>query len=123
MSRVTAEWIGKTDDAKAPPRVQLRTFLRFKGRCVACETMITRRRDWQLDHKVALINGGENRESNLQLLCTGCHRKKTRADVAAKAATSKTQKRHLGIKTTKCPMPGSRDSKWKKHMDGRVSRR
>jgi hypothetical protein len=30
---------------------------------------------------------------------------------------------HLGAKTSKRPMPGSRASGLKKHMDGRVSKR
>ena len=31
--RSVAEWIGKTDNAKAPNRVRLRVFLRYDGKC------------------------------------------------------------------------------------------
>lgn len=66
MSRQTDEWIGKTDDTKPPPRVYLRRFLKFDGRCqCGCGRLIRPTEQWQLDHAIALINGGENRESNL----------------------------------------------------------
>lgn len=35
----------------------------------------------QVDHKVALINGGTNDDTNLWLLCVPCHDTKTRLDL------------------------------------------
>jgi 5-methylcytosine-specific restriction endonuclease McrA len=32
---------------------------------------------YEVDHRVALFNGGSNDESNLVALCPHCHRKKT----------------------------------------------
>jgi 5-methylcytosine-specific restriction protein A len=32
---------------------------------------------WELDHVVPLIDGGSHEDSNLQTLCTPCHKKKT----------------------------------------------
>ena len=34
--RTVPEWIGKTPDTPAPPRVRLRIFETFGGRCAIC---------------------------------------------------------------------------------------
>ena len=84
MSRTTAEWIGKSDDAMPPPRVRLRIFRRFNGKCQECGLPISGKR-WICDHRIALINGGENREKNLGPIHETCNKTKTAADVAEKS--------------------------------------
>ena len=54
---------------------------------------------WQADHKIALINGGENRESNLFPALIGPHKEKTKADVAEKARIASMAKKHIGATT------------------------
>jgi 5-methylcytosine-specific restriction protein A len=121
-ARSVPEWIGKTPDTPAPPRVRLRVFEAFGGRCAICGCKIGATVKWALDHIIALINGGENRESNLQPICDGCHKIKTRADVAEKSKTSRIREKYLGIRPHRSrPMPGSRQSKWKRCMDGTVT--
>jgi 5-methylcytosine-specific restriction protein A len=119
MSRTVKEWIGKTDDTPVPARVRMRVFDRFKGNCGICTVAITSKR-WICDHREALINGGENRERNLQPIHEACDRTvKTPSDVATKSATSKMRMAHLGIKKRKGrPMPGSRDSPIKMKIRG-----
>lgn len=65
MARAVVEWIGKTDDTPAPPRVRLRIFIREDGVCKLSGRRILVGEPWQLDHEIAIINGGKNRESNL----------------------------------------------------------
>ena len=97
--RETAEWIGSHDDAAIPPRVQVRVFGRDGGRCKICTRKVgVGGEPFQMDHRIALVNGGSHRESNLQLICTECHKAKTKQDVAVKAKTARVRKRHLGIK-------------------------
>ena len=103
MSRSVDEWVGQSDDTRVPPRVELRVFLAGGGRCAHCTVKLHRRKDWHLDHQIALINGGENRESNLQIVCTGCHKDKTRSDVAAKAKAARVRLRYVGIKGWNTP--------------------
>lgn len=94
--RKVKEWIGKTDDTAIPLRVKLRIFELYDGCCAICTKAIMLRPAY--DHTVALCNGGENRESNLRLLCVSpCHSEKTRADVAEKAKVNRVRKKHLGI--------------------------
>lgn len=101
MSRSVDEWIGKTDDSPIPPRVRLRVFKKYGGKCYLSGIKITPSDKWDCDHIVSLINGGENRESNLAPALKAKHKEKTKADVAMKAKVDRIQKKMLGIKTNK----------------------
>ncbi len=98
MARSVPEWIGRTDDAKVPPRVRLRIFEREGGKCHLSGRKIMPGDPWDLDHKVALINGGEHRESNLFPALRDKHREKTKQDVAQKAISARVRSKHLGIR-------------------------
>lgn len=124
MSRKLPEWIGKNDDSPISPRVKLRVFEKALGRCNNCGGFIHAGSKPAYDHIIALVNGGQNRESNLQLLCGLCHRAKTGVDIAEKAIVYRKKAKHLGIKLRKSrPIPGSRASGLKKGFDGIVRRR
>lgn len=96
--RALPEWIGSSPDAKVPSRVRLRIFDREGGRCHLSGRKIAAGEPWDLDHKVALINGGEHRESNLFPALRDKHREKTAADVAEKAEIRSLRSAHLGIR-------------------------
>jgi 5-methylcytosine-specific restriction endonuclease McrA len=98
MSRSTEEWIGKTDDAKIPPRVRLRVFERHGGICHISGRRIQAGEAWECDHIIALINGGEHRETNLAPALAAPHKAKTKLDVAQKARTTRKRQKYLGIK-------------------------
>lgn len=94
MSRALPEWIGHTPDTAIPDRVKLRVHDRAEGKCKKCDQPA---RPAEYDHAIPLIIGGENRETNLQLLCVPCHKAKTALDVKIKAKVARVRKRHLGI--------------------------
>ncbi len=96
MTRKLPEWIGKTDDTKPPPRVRLRVFDHHMGICHLSGIKIMPGDVWECDHIIALINGGENRESNLAPALKAKHRIKTDRDVAEKAAIAKKRAKHIG---------------------------
>lgn len=123
MSRSTPEWIGESDDQAIPARVKIRVFDAFGGRCAICTLKIAGKFRPAYDHVTALINGGENRETNLQLLCVPCHAGKTKTDVAEKSVLARKRAKHLGLKSKGRTMPGSRASGLKKLIDGTVVRR
>lgn len=106
MSRATKEWIGDSDDQRAPARVRVRIFDRAGGKCHICSQPIVGKK-WALDHVKALINGGENRELNLQPVHVACHAAKTREDVAEKAAVAAKRKKHLNIIDNPKPLQGA----------------
>lgn len=101
--RSVDEWIGKTDDSPIPPRVRLRIFERTHGHCCRCGVRIVGAK-WQADHITALINGGENRETNLQTLCLPCHSLKTKKDVKQKSKSYRIRLKDAGIKRKKRKM-------------------
>jgi len=118
--RKVPEWIGKTPDTKIPPRVILRVLEAYGGKCAETGVKIRAGGGWQMDHIIALANGGENRETNLQPLITVAHKEKTAGDVAQKAKDRRVKSKHLSIHKPKSIMAGSKASKWKRKVDGTV---
>jgi len=53
---------------------------------------------WQLDHVIALINGGKHDEANLAPICIPCHREKNRLDIGIKSKIAAVKARHTGVK-------------------------
>lgn len=95
MSRTVPEWIGKHPDEKIPPRVRLRVWERHHGKCHITGRKILVGDKWDIDHIVALVNGGEHRESNLAPALQFAHREKTAADVAEKARVRSIKTKHI----------------------------
>lgn len=98
-------------------------FLDQGGRCYICGLAV--RGDWEAEHPIALENGGAA-DQPLMVVCEPCHKPKTARDhgMAAKAravAVAATVPRRYRRKTR--PMPGSKDSGWKKPMNGPPVRR
>lgn len=104
MARTTDEWIGATDETRAPPRVRTRVFDRHNGCCYLCGLKIDGKK-WALDHEKALINGGENREANLRPVHIKCHAVKTAADVKEKAKVAKVRGKYIGAIRPKQTIP------------------
>jgi len=106
MPRSVVEWVGKNDDTPIPPRVKARVLERFFYTCTECFLHpLSGVNRPEFDHEKALINGGENRESNIRLLCRRCHGLKTKADVAEKSKVSRIRKKHLGLTRPKRKIP------------------
>lgn len=95
--RSVPEWIGSSPDAAIPPRVKARVFLAHDGKCHRSGRKIRPGEAWQCDHVIAIINGGQNRESNLAPILTDPHTAKTSEDVAIKSKTARMRAKHLGI--------------------------
>lgn len=111
MVRSTPEWGPKPDDTPIPPRVKVRIAKRANYTCQECGIRAV---PGHADHIQALINGGENRESNLQWICVPCHKRKTKADLATKSRAAKRQKRMA--------LPKEPKMKVGRGMDGRPRR-
>lgn len=123
MTRSVKEWIGKTDDTPVPPRVRDRVFQAKGGKCHKCGRPINPHKPWTCEHVIAIINGGANREKNLDCTCEFCLPEKNAADVAEKSKTYAMRSKHLGIKPRQSrPLPGTRASGWRRRMNGTVER-
>ncbi|MCJ8518970.1 5-methylcytosine-specific restriction endonuclease McrA [Pseudorhizobium tarimense] len=120
MARSVEEWIGKTDDTKVPPRVRLRIFERENGICHLTGQKIQPGDEWDLEHKVALILGGQHRETNLFPALQEAHRRKTAMEMKVKSKIARVKKKHLGITKPKSSLSHTR---FKRLMDGTVVNR
>lgn len=124
MSRAVPEWWGATDDTPAPPRVRARVFLAHGGVCHLTGRKIAPGERWELDHVVALINGGENRESNLAPALVAAHKAKTAQDVAQKAKDARVRAKHIGAApASRNPIPGGKGGRFKRKINGEVVER
>jgi 5-methylcytosine-specific restriction protein A len=119
MTRTVEEWRGATPDTPPPPRVRVRVFDAKGGRCHMCGRKIPAGERWTCEHVVAIINGGENRERNLDVTCCWCLPIKNGRDVALKSDTYDKRRKHLGVRKPS-RFPGSRDSGLKKKINGSV---
>jgi len=115
MARDVQEWIGRTHDTKAPPRVRQRCFDKSKGTCHLCKLPIKTGESWELDHVKALINGGENRETNLAPAHSHCHLAKTKGDVAEKKKVHRVRGKHIGAARPKQSIRSAPFPKSEKH--------
>jgi 5-methylcytosine-specific restriction endonuclease McrA len=104
--RTRPEWIGKNDDAAIPSWVRVRVFEKYGGIC-----QLTSKRlmagEYDLDHIIALADGGEHRESNLWPVLRKEHRKKTAVENKLRAKVKRTMLKHFQ------PRP---ESKWPKRQ-------
>lgn len=96
MTRSVSEWIAKHDDQKVPPRVRQRVFDREGGICHLSGRKIVPGERWELEHKIALIAGGQHRESNLFPALVEPHKRKTAAEMKVKAKVAAVRKKHIG---------------------------
>lgn len=96
MTRSVPEWIGKSDDDPIPPRVKLRVWEACGGVCALSGRKIRPGEAWQVDHRVALILGGQHREANLQIVLADAHKVKTAAEMAVKSKVARIAAKHAG---------------------------
>jgi len=91
------------------------------GICVLCHQKIDGVRDaWFIEHIRALELGGSHTEGNLGPAHYSCKAGKDAKDHSAAAKAKSVKARHLGIRIPRHVLPGSRASKWKKTMSGKV---
>lgn len=87
-----------------------------------CNASLTR--GVEFDHRIPDGLGGEPTLENCIAICCDCHRYKTKNDVSRIAKMKRQRDRNMGIKKRKGPpMAGSRDSLFKRKMDGTIERR
>ena len=79
---------------------------------------------WRADHIRRHAEGGLETAENLWPICEICDREDKAPDDTSEVAKGKrVYEQNYGIRVSRNPMPGSKRSVFKKHMDGRVSRR
>lgn len=90
------------------------------GTCCICGLQIQGKR-FVVEHVKPLWLGGADNDSNRRPAHERCAIDKTTSEAPVKAKTDRQRANYLGIrKATSRPLPGSRNSKFKKRMDGTV---
>jgi 5-methylcytosine-specific restriction protein A len=85
QAKVRGLWQGKTDPRRLPMCGSASSSV-TGGVCHIAKRNIMAGELWDLDHVIALINSGKNRETNLAPALRDKHREKTKADVAEKSS-------------------------------------
>ena len=118
------EDVGTTKRKNMTPRMRLKVWEAHKGMCALCGGKIDGVRErWIVEHLRALELGGEDTEANMAPAHEACAMAKTsgkNGDHAMAAKAKRVKTKHLGIKKSKNPLPGSKGSKWKKKINGAV---
>jgi 5-methylcytosine-specific restriction endonuclease McrA len=114
-----------------PREARRRVRRRDRGVCAACgtDTLALRRRIrgpgstrklrelgyrprkslWELDHVVPLIEGGGHELSNLQTLCTPCHKRKTAQEATARRAARTEREEEDVLRAAEAALARSRE--------------
>ncbi len=112
--------VGTTPRGPMSGARRLRIWEAHKGRCVICRRKIDGVREaWTVEHIRALGLGGSDTDDNCGPAHEDCRRKKDKIDVASIAKAKRMKIRHLGIRK-RSTFPCSKESKFKKRMDGTV---
>ena len=104
-----------------PTKIKVAAFEKCNGKCQKCGVKILS--GAQYDHVLPDWLGGEPTIENCEVLCSPCHRIKTKKDVAMIAKAKRVRAKHIGADRPKSVMPGSKQSKWKRTLDGRTIQR
>jgi len=76
------------------------------------------------DHRVPAELGGDNSLNNCVVLCKSCHSLKTQNDVKEIVRMRRAVERHYGARPpSRRPIPGSKNTPFKKKFGGKVERR
>jgi 5-methylcytosine-specific restriction protein A len=96
LPRSIPEWIGRTDDSMPPVSVYDRLWRKQEGRDAITGLPFTSKDKIVRDHIIPLADGGENRESNLQLITLEMHKIKTGEEATARGKERRIHERDRG---------------------------
>ncbi len=98
-------------------------FQRAGGKCEICGLPLQVGK-FRYDHKLPCALGGDNSLENLVVQCIACDKPKTADDVRRIRKADRQHRNHIGARApSRNPIPGSKASGFKRHMDGTVTRR
>lgn len=95
--RAIEEWIGKTPDTPCPEYVKMRILLRQDRLCAITKVKIRPGDATHADHKKRLKDGGENRESNIQIVRVAPHIEKTAQENSDGSKEDRVRRKHLNL--------------------------
>lgn len=99
-----------------------RIFAAHNGICHICGSRIDGTRDrWDADHIIPLEISRDDSDANIAPAHEKCHRTaKTPKDAAQIAKAKRVERKHAGAHRPRSTLAGSKQSKWKRKIDGTV---
>lgn len=104
-----------------PAKVKVAAFQRANGACEICGARLSVGK-FRYDHQLPDALGGEPTLENCVVRCLPCDKPKTAADITRIRKSDRQRNAHLGIRP-KSKFPCSKDSPYRKKLDGSVVRR
>jgi len=96
-------------------KTRTQAWRRAAGRCECCGAKLFDGDGHAFDHITAVEVSQDASLENCQVLCRTCHKLKTgKHDIPMIAKSNRQRNKAAGIKKSGRPMPGSRNSDWKK---------
>lgn len=95
-------------------RQRLQMFLDAGGMCAICGGRIDGAREAWDEHMTPLWLGGSNEEWNRKPVHARCARTKTAKEATDRAKVRRVAEKHIGAKRSSRPLPGGKNSPWKK---------
>lgn len=112
-ARAIPDWRGRTPEAMPPKTVFDRIYARQGGKDAITGLPFTSKDRIVRDHIVPLIDGGENCESNLQLITEYQHKLKTAREAMTRGKERRVRAKARGYVTGQPKRKlGSRDPSW-----------
>lgn len=103
-------------------KMRIGVFERHGGICHLCSMKVVAGQDWDVSHDIPLEAGGNDDDDNLYVAHRSCHRAHTaKVDIPLIAKVARIRANHVGAKTpSRKPLPGGKNSAFKRTLDGRV---
>lgn len=99
---------------------RLRCFTTAEGMCHICGQLIKVGEPWDVSHPIPLEMGGPDDDTNRKPAHRACHREHTsKVDAPMIAKAKRIHAKHIGARKPS-RFPGSKDSPFKKKVDGTV---
>lgn len=114
---------------KATPRgdsrkARVEVFMRQDGICGCGCGRKLETKGWTLEHIVPLVDGGADKLDNMAAYSNECAKAKTKKEATERATIRRKRDKFINaMPKSKRPMPGSRDSGWKKTFNNGWVRR
>ena len=105
------------------PKRRAEIFRDAGGICHLCSRKIAHGEPWEVEHPKAIGLGGADDASNWKPAHVDCHAGKTRQDVRIMRKADRQMKAQFGVKKSRNPIPGSKNTRWKRTIDGRTIER
>jgi len=117
-----------TERKAMTPDRKARILIAHDGKCWRCKEPFKHGDKIEFDHMQAIARGGSDDDSNIGPCHALCHALKTHGTAALRLGAdifeiAKTKRLAKGPKETKAKLPGGKQSKWIKKLNGKTELR